>query len=948
MATNPPAAIPTATPDVSVIVIVYNDAGHLARAVDSVRTQTLANLEIIVVNDASTDRTPLVAAALARADDRVRPVHLPRNSGGCSRPRNVGLALAQAPYVMFLDSDDTLERHACKNLLLAAERTNADVVSGLCQRVNVVTGQTRPWWGVLYQRRAVYEGIGQFPDQLYDTTSTNKLYRREFLEAEQIRFPEGYHYEDLLFTTEVYCTARRIAIIPNLVYRWHYRERADAPSISNRRAQIENFEHRVAIHRKIDAYLEAHGLADLQIVKDRKFLRHDLRLYLNELALRDPSYQQKFLDTARDYLRTVDPKALEISGTVERIGAFMLLQGDLPETLKVIDYLRGGVLASELFPADGRVYWTDKHLDAPHGRTLLDVTDLGLADLPLGRLKLYNTATAVSVRGSRLHLTGKITIPLGRISDTDELTLAVAIRNRKSKRAHTVPVPDWRVEGPELHWSATVDVDRTVTVTTTRQPIWDVSVRVTSGDQTAAAPVNLLGSGLHRQVAGQRLVVHPTRSVLIGNRLECLVTANGNLGLRLVNTSRTGAAAAQLLRRLRGSPAAAAAIRTRSRLRSTLHSKESKTRLYRLACRLPISKGTVVFESHLGKQYGDSPKYIYQAMVRAGGPYRAVWSYTGNPGAWPAEARLVRRESWRYYYLLARAEYWVDNQGFPRQFIKPAGTTYLQTWHGTPLKTMGFDEPALAALSPEQQRAHAAMIERWDHLVVPSEYFVQTFVRAYRYRGNLLRVGYPRNDPLVTRNDPGTIKELKERLQLPTDRKIVLYAPTFRDTQHRMRARFSLKLDLHLLGPQLGQEYFFLIRTHYLDRVGIAEQHRPFAANVSAHPDVTELMLVADVLITDYSSIFFDYANLQRPMIFYTYDYQDYLRTRGTYLDLASTVPGPTATSTEEIVGQLRDLDGLADRYRTRLAEFRDRFCEYDTGTASEQIVDRFFPGPRR
>lgn len=928
-------------PDVSVIVIVYNDAPNLARAVDSVRHQTLRNLEILVVNDASTDGTPLVAAALERADDRVRAVHLPVNSGGCSRPRNVGLSLARAPYVMFLDSDDTLERHAAKNLLLAAERTGADVVSGLCVRVNIATGRTRPWWGVLYQRRAVYEGIAQFPDQLYDTTSTNKLYRRDFLDQAQIRFPEGYHYEDLLFTTEVYCTARRIAIIPNLVYHWNYLPQAERPSISNQRAQIANFGHRVAIHRKIDAYLEARGLAELEIVKDRKFIRHDLRLYLNDLALRGAQFQREFMVMARDYLRTVDPRALEISGIVERVGAFMILQDDLEETLKVVDYLhRGGVLASDLYEEGGRVYWTRKHLDAPGGRTLLDVTDLGLHDLPLGRMKLHNTATGHEVAGSTLRLSGVITVPLDRILPGDQPTLELLIRNRKSKRTHRTPISAWRIAGDRLHWSATVDVDRTVSITTTRQPIWDLSVAVTVGPSTAAAPVIAVTAGLD----GARLVVHPARSVLIGNRLECFTTGNGHLALRLVNTSRAGAGAASALRRLRATPPVALAGRTRRKLRDT----ETKTRLYRVAQRLPVKKGTVVFESHLGKQYGDSPKHIYQAIVRAGGPFRAVWSYTGNDQAWPSEAIRVRRESWRYYYELARAEFWVDNQGFPRQFTKRPGTTYLQTWHGTPLKTMGFDEPALAALPPEGQREHAAMIERWDHLVVPSEYFIDTFVAAYRYRGGLLRVGYPRNDPLVTGNDPETIAELKARLHLPPNRKIVLYAPTFRDEQHRIKARFALKLDLYQIAQQLGEEYFFLIRAHYLDRVSIADAHRPLAANVSGHHDVSELMLVSDVLITDYSSIFFDYANLRRPMIFFTYDYEEYLRTRGTYFDLADTVPGPLVTTTEEIIGCLRDLDGLVERYSGMAEKFRDRFCTYDTGTASDRIVERFFPGPPR
>ena len=931
---------PDRVPDVTVIVIAYNDAANLPTAVESVLTQTLHNLEVLIIDDASTDSTPQVADGLAASRDRVRAVHLPVNSGGCSRPRNVGLDRARAPHVMFLDSDDTYERHACKNLLVAAERTGADVVSGLCHRVNLTTGASRPWWGVLYRQRAVYEGIEAFPDQLYDTTSTNKLYRRDFLDDNGLRFPEGYHYEDLLFTTEVYCTARRIAVIPNLVYRWNFVDRADEPSISNRRAEITNFRDRLAIHRKIDAYLEARGLEQLEIVKDRKFIRHDLRLYLNDLAKRDPDYQREFLDMARDYLRTVDPRALQISGTVERIGAFMILQGDLTETLKVVDYLqRKGTLSTDLYREGGRVYWTRKYLDTPDGRSVLDITALGLQHLPLDRLVLYNRGTQWDVRGSTLALGGVITVPLNRLTAADRLDLWLVFRNRKSGRQHTVPVTQWQLDGARLRWSTAADVDRTVIVTTTRQPIWDVSVRVTRGAESVSAPVNVLTLG----VDGARLVVHPRRSVLLGNRLECHTTGIGNLALRLVNTSRAGVGAARALRRLRRTRAVVLAAQIRTRLRG----KETKTKFYRLAGRLPVRKGTVVFESHLGKQYSDSPKYIYQAMVAAGGGYRAVWSYTGNPAAWPTEAVLVRRESWRYYYELARAEFWVDNQGFPRQFRKRAGTTYLQTWHGTPLKTMGFDEPGLAALPPAQQREHAAMIERWDALVVPSDYFIDTFVRAYRYSGPLLRVGYPRNDPLVTGNDPGTVKELRERLHLPDNRKIVLYAPTFRDTQHHIRARFQLRLDLQALAEALGEEYYFLIRTHYLDRVSIPATHRPLAANLSKHHDVTELMLASDVLITDYSSILFDYANLRRPMIFFTYDYEDYLRTRGTYFDLASTVPGPQVATTAEVIDCLRNLDDVQIRFRERYEQFHARFCQYDTGTASTTIVRQYLPGPR-
>ena len=194
---------PPAAPDVSVVVIGYNDRANLPKAIRSVLDQSLRNLEVLVVDDCSTD-----GSAERRRRDRARRtpgsrvVRLPENSGGCSRPRNVGIERARAPYVMFLDSDDVYERHACKNLLLAAERTGADVVAGQVVRINLTKNRETPWAKKLFTGRAVYRGVRENPLLFFDPLSTNKIYRREFLDRHDIRFPEGVHYEDSLFSTE--------------------------------------------------------------------------------------------------------------------------------------------------------------------------------------------------------------------------------------------------------------------------------------------------------------------------------------------------------------------------------------------------------------------------------------------------------------------------------------------------------------------------------------------------------------------------------------------------------------------------------------------------------------------------------------------------------------------------------------------------------------------------
>jgi CDP-glycerol glycerophosphotransferase len=936
-----------ASPDVTVVVIAYNDAANLPAAVGSVLDQTLANLEVVVVDDASTDGTAAEADRLAARDPRVRVVRLPTNSGGCSRPRNTGLEAARAPYVMFLDSDDVLQRHACKNLWAAAETSGADVVAGLAERVERGTGRRSRWWGRLYTEHAVHDGIAGCAEMLHDTICTNKLYRRAFLDENRIRFPEGIHYEDLLFTTEVYCSARRIAIIPNLVYRWMVAPdtataASDAPrlSITNRRAEIRNLRDRITVHRLIDEYLGDRGLAELRTVKDVKFMRHDLRLYLYDLPHRDDVFRRAFLDLTAPYVATIGEAALERCDDLDRIAAFMIRQRDMDQLLRVVDMIRHGrKLSADLVVRDGRVYWCEDHLDTEDGRRQLDVTDMRLDTVPFVDQPLYTRLTELQVDEDTLTVSGVTTNLLRRIQPGDPLKLALSFRGRGQRTRHEVPVPEVTVGPDRISWSATVPISTALPVKGRGSGIWDVTLRTSWKGVANLSPLTVLYDGAP-DVEGRLIPVHPRLRLVVGNHLACYRTRLGNLAFRLVNTNPVGAAPVRLVRRYRRSlPVRAARFGYR-----LLKGEIDAARAYPFFKRLPIRKGTVVFESHLGLQYSDSPKYIYEALRQERPDLQVTWAYADSPAGFPSGARLARRGSLAYYHALARAEFWVDNQGFPRTVTKRPGTTYLQTWHGTPLKLMGWDEPALAALSPDEKREHQAMIERWDHLVVPNEYFVETFVKAYNYGGNLLRTGYPRNDILAGGSDPDAVRRVRERLGLPLDRRIVLYAPTFRDAQRRAGQRFRLHLELGPMSEALGEDHFVLLRTHYLDRLQLPRSHAGFARDVTGEDDVSELLLAADVLITDYSSLMFDYANLRRPLIFFTFDYADYVAAdRGTYFDLASDAPGPLVSTTEEVIECLRRGDALLEDHAEKYDRWVARFCEYETGHASSDVVKHVF-----
>jgi CDP-glycerol glycerophosphotransferase len=927
-------------PDVTVVVIGYNDVANLATAVGSVLDQTLHNLEVVIVDDASTDGTAGVADRLAAEHAQVRAIHLPENSGGCSRPRNVGIEHARAPYVMFLDSDDVYERHACKNLLLEAERTGADVVAGKCVRIFLDRDGEQVWAPELFRERATYAGVRGNPELFFDPLSTNKIYRRQFLDDADIRFPEGVHYEDSLFSTKVYIQANLIAVIPNVVYYWNVVRDAEVKSITQRRLEFTNFSDRIAVHRMMDDYLLAHGAGDLKVHKDVKFIRHDLRLYLRFLSARDPDYQQKFVRLAADYLASVSEQTLAMVNPVQRILVHMLRRQDIDETLKAVQYLRHGYkVSSELVERDGRVYWSAKYLDTPEGRAIMDVTQMGLHRTPFSEQSLYNEVTTLDITGRRMRLEGRLLNQFRRIQPTDDLRLTLVVRRRGTQPRREVRVTVLGHEGAYVRWRADVDLLDVTRPFDQLIPAWDLRMEVRWNGALNAPTLSIDP----RVLTPHSVALRGRFGGLARGRISPYVTFNGNLALQQARddgVARFSGRAHALAQRAKWS--------ARRRALNVVSHRGAKRRAYQLFRRLPVKHGLVVFESHLGKQYSDNPKYVYEAAREIGFGdlgLRPVWSYADRPTGLPTDAAHVLRNSWRYYYLLARAQYWVDNQGFPRVFTKRPETTYLQTWHGTPLKTMGWDEPRLAGLSPARRRAHEQMIERWDYLVAPSEYFVETFVRAYRYDGKLLRVGYPRNDLLVNKaGDADQVADAKRRLGLPLDRTIVLYAPTFRDRGRRGGTDYELPFDLEQLAVSLRDEVFLLVRTHYLDDFVMERSTASFAKDVSAHQDMTELLLVADVLVTDYSSTMFDFANTGRPIVFFTHDYDDYTRSeRGTYFDLPTVAPGPLVTTTEQLRDALADLDGVRRDYADRYTAWRRRFCEYDDGHAAVDVVNAVF-----
>ncbi|WP_367042503.1 bifunctional glycosyltransferase family 2 protein/CDP-glycerol:glycerophosphate glycerophosphotransferase [Streptomyces sp. Je 1-332] len=947
---------PGERPDVSVVVIVYNDADRLPTAVRSVLDQTLRGVEVVIVDDCSTDGSYETAQELAAEHpERVRAYQLPENSGGCGEPRNVGIGHTVGSHVMFLDSDDVLERNACRNLLEAAERDGSDIVSGLCVRVHMDTRNKKrePWYPWLYARTRTLDSVEELTDLfVWDTLSTNKLYRRDFLIENGLRFLKGMFYEDLMFIAEAYLAAGRITLIANQVYFWHVYARGPVKSVSNRRHEMVNFQHRMEIHRRIDVLLAQRGLDEVRLAKDVKYLKHDLVLHLRDLPFRDAAYRQEFAGLARDYLAGIDHAAYDEVQPIQAICAYLLEQGDWENLLPAVDTLTNrDKISAPLAERDGRVYWCAEHLDDPVGRHVLDVTELGYHTKRLDQMFLRNVLTRYEETAGTVRMAGRVTNPLGVVGPDAVLSAELEFSaRRRSLQSFRFPVTAVRYEGDAIVWEASVDLARRLRPLGVFDAVWDVRLHLVADGVRTRTRLTACDPGL----AEGKLPVRPRLTRLVADHMEPEVSQRGHLAFRLVTREAAGDRIQDLVARgTNGVPGrlAKSGFRKARKLRKDLTSGRSKLRVYdEVFSRLPVKKGTVVFESHLGKQYSDSPRAIYEEMRRQGLDFDAVWSYAGDPKGFPEDATLVRRWSLPYLKALAQAEFWVDNQSYPLKLTKRPQTTYIQTWHGSALKRMGFDEPAWKLRSKARQEEQQRVLDRFDRFLVRSEHDVRTLAKALRLKEKvLLRVGYPRNDALVRAKRAEDASGVRERgplaaeLGIPDDKRVLLYAPTFRRHGGR-HGRFELPFDVERFAEEFGDRYVLLVRSHYLNHVVLPPSVRGRVIDVSAHHDVTPLYELADAMITDYSSVMFDYALLDRPMLFFTYDYEEYVHEgRGTYFDLRERAPGPVVDTEDELFGALKALDEQALDYAGARQRFVADFGEYDRGDAAKSVVDQFF-----
>lgn len=371
--------------------------------------------------------------------------------------------------------------------------------------------------------------------------------------------------------------------------------------------------------------------------------------------------------------------------------------------------------------------------------------------------------------------------------------------------------------------------------------------------------------------------------------------------------------------------------------------------IYHIMCHTcPVKKNRIVFDSSLGKSYAGNPKHIYEYLMANGYDlvWDCIWFYEKAPYNIPGMSKQVRYGRLRYIYYMATAKIWVFDSRQPEFLVRRRGTYYIQTWHGTPLKKLALDMEDVFMVGEtdiDSYKEHFTKnVHTWDYLISQNPFSTTTFRRAFDFQKEMLEIGYPRNDILFRENTEEGVRRYRRKLGLPQDKKIILYAPTWRDDEFSEDDKYEFRpqISFEKLQEELGDEYVMIVKYHYLIMDAVDwSPYEGFIYHFDQSRDIAELFLVADILVTDYSSVMFDYSIMKRPMFFFAYDFYKYKNElRGFYFSYSKEMPGPISTTTDELIEDIRNYNPA--EYEERYKRFMEKYNTIDDGKASGRVLE--------
>lgn len=483
----------------SVVMPFHNVADYLAAALESIARQTLDDLEVILVNDGSTDGSSHIAESYVARDRRFRLFE--QENAGLGAARNAGTQQAAGDYLAFADGDDVVSPYAYDLLTRSLQKTGSDIASGAIRRLTAAGTRPARLYEPVFQQTRLGTHVSRFPLLIQDRVACNKVFRRSFWDAHGFAFPGGL-YEDAPVTVRAHVLASAVDVLADIVYYWRVREQ----SITGRYWEIANIEQRMATVREVDRFLVANA-PELKPANDASVLRRDIRMLVQACEQAGDGDRARIAEIAAAYLETVDPAVYEAVPMSDRLRAFLLGQRKLPELLEVLRFERSaGAVAAPVAVrgAGGQPRWLARYPflgDPAHG------IPAGMYDIT-SEMTLAGGVESVGWRGSKLRITGHAYIRWVSSADPAECRIRVALHGSKSGRPIWLPVS--RMARPGLaapasqaaisyEWSGfavEVPVRRLAGFGRRwRDEDWELRVEVVSGDLSREGPIGSAGPG---------------------------------------------------------------------------------------------------------------------------------------------------------------------------------------------------------------------------------------------------------------------------------------------------------------------------------------------------------------------------------------------------------------------------------------------------------------------
>lgn len=351
----------------------------------------------------------------------------------------------------------------------------------------------------------------------------------------------------------------------------------------------------------------------------------------------------------------------------------------------------------------------------------------------------------------------------------------------------------------------------------------------------------------------------------------------------------------------------------------------------------------IVFSCYGGRKYDDSPKCIFEMMVRDSrfDDYKLVWTFMTPEKYNVVRGEKVKTDTFAYFITLLKARCWITNSTMERGLsIKHKDVFYYNSWHGTPIKLMGAD-------ISKDNKSFGSKDHKcpYDVFCAQSKYDADIFTRSFHIPENVMKIiGLPRNDELLNDADEYRRNKIKKALGIEENKKVILYAPTFREytKDENMNCIMIPPVNFLKWKKQLSKEYVMLFRAHYEVVKVMNVISDDFFIDVSSYQNLNELMIASDMLISDYSSIYFDYSIMEKPMLCFAYDYNEYQANRGLYFDVRKELECIDMDTEEKVLYEILTMD--TEKRKTITKSFRNKYVT-SYGSATKQSLDLIFDG---